>query len=199
MPRKPTEKAIEHRITLGDFERNAVKKALTLQAENQRLDAATSTLNAIGVALGGFGGIVAGLALLKWKAPDILDAAKDRTFAVLDDLTDGVLPKTPVAFRREAQELAARREQVSNRINRYCFSGSPDFNESTCSIAHDEKDVYFADLKAFRERVRAAQITEDSFYWRFIFGGLGDIDPYDADPNAGSNQSWWKYFLNFEL
>jgi hypothetical protein len=190
---------IEHRITFGDFERNAVKKALTLQAENQRLDAATSTLNAVGVALGGFGGIIAGLALLKWKAPDILDAAKDRTFGVLDDLTDGVLPKTPVAFRREAQALAARRAQINAEINRFCSSSSPDFNSSTCNLAHESKDQYFEDLQAFRERVRAAQITEDSFYWRFIFGGLGDIDPYASDPNAGSNQSWWQYFLNFEI
>jgi len=199
MPRKPTEKVIEHRITFGDFERNAVKKALTLQAENQRLDAATSTLNAVGVAVGGSGAILAGLALLKWKAPEIIDTITEKAKGVLDDFTDGILPKTPVEYRREAQALAARRGQINAEINRYCSSSSPDFNASTCSLAHEAKDQYFEDLKAFQARVRAAQITEDSFYWRFIFGGLGDVDPEYSDPNAGSTRAWWSYFLNFDL
>lgn len=198
MPRKPTEKVIEHRITFGDLERDVLKRALTLQAENQRLDAATSTLNAIGVAVGGSGAILAGLALLKWKAPEIIDAITEKGKGVLDDFTDGILPKTPVQFRREAQALAVRRGQINAEINRYCTSSSPDFNSATCSLAHESKDQYFEDLAAFQERVRAAQIEEDSFYWRFIFGGLGDIDPYASDPNSGSNQAWWRYFLNFE-
>ncbi|MEK9837231.1 MAG: hypothetical protein VXA34_09110 [Gammaproteobacteria bacterium] len=198
MPRKPTKHAVEHRITLGDFERAALTKALTLQAENQRLDAATATLNAVGVAIGGAGGILAGLALMYWKAPDIINGITDAGKAVLDDLTDAVLPKSPVHMRREAQALATRRGEINAKINRYCTSTSPDFDEQKCTLAHAEKDQYFADLEDFRQRVRQAQITEDSFYWRFIFGGLGDIDPYHNDANAGSNMPWWKYFLNFD-
>lgn len=199
MPRKPTEKVIEHRITFGDFERDSLRKALALQAENQRLDAATSTLNAIGVAIGGGGAILAGLALLKWKAPEIIDTINEKAKEVLDDLTDGILPKTPVEFRREAQALAARRSVINGEITRYCTTDGPDYNASACQLAHDSKDQYFADLEAFRARVRAAQITEDSFYWRFIFGGLGDIDPTSQDPSTGSNMAWWRYFLNFDL
>lgn len=199
MPRKPTEKVVEHRITLGDFERASLTKALALQAENQRLDAATSTLNAIGVAIGGGGAILAGLALLKWKAPEILSTATDAAKQVLDDLTDAVLPGTPVELRREAQALAARRATINSEINAYCTSTLDTYDAAACSLAHDAKDQYFADLEAFRARVRAQQIEEDSFFWRFIFGGLGDIDPTSEDPTTGSNMAWWRYFLNFDL
>jgi len=198
MPRKPTKHAVEHRITLGDFERASLTKALSLQAENQRLDAATATLNAVGVAVGGFGGILAGLALMYWKAPDIIGGITETGKAVLDDLTDAVLPKSPVHMRREAQALAQRRGEINAKINRYCTSSSDEYDEQKCTLAHAEREQYFTDLEDFRQRVRQAQITEDSFYWRFIFGGLGDIDPYHNDDEAGSNQAWWRYFLNFD-
>jgi hypothetical protein len=174
-------------------------KALDAQLENQRLDAITATAQAFGTALAGAGGILAGLGLLAWGGPAILDTIQEKANETLDGLTDAILPKTPVEFRREAQALAVRRGQINEKINRFCSSDSPDYNETSCSLAHDEKDLYFQDLEAFRERVRQANIEQDGFYWRFIFGGLGDIDPYSSDPTKGSNQSWWRYFLNFEV
>tara|TARA_Y100000004_G_scaffold178604_1_gene221327 strand:+ start:1496 stop:2092 length:597 start_codon:yes stop_codon:yes gene_type:complete len=198
MPRKPTEKAVEHRITLGDFERAAITKALTLQQENQRLDAVTHTLNAVGIAIGGGGAMLAGLAFLKWKGAEIYDTIKDKTMGALDDVADAFLPKTPVQFRRQAQELANRRATLDAEINRTCTHDSPDYNAAACNLAHDAKDVYFDDLEAFRAQVRAAKIEEDSFYWRFIFQGLGDVDP-EHGTGDGSETAWWEYFLNFSL
>lgn len=173
-------------------------RAIDVQVENQRLDAITQTAQAVGTALAGFGGVLAGLALMAWKAPDILGAAQDAANTALDGVADAVLPSTPVAFRREAQALAARRGRINASINRYCTSSSADFDSQACSFAHDEKDQYFVDLEDFRERVRQANLEQDGFAWRFIFGGLGDIDPYDSDPTQGSNQAWWRYLLNFE-
>lgn len=198
MPRRKVDETTEHRLTLGEWERGFITKALEVQIENQRLDALTATAQAAGTALAGAGGILAGLALLKWKAPDILDAAKNTTFGALDGVADAILPSTPIQFRREAQALAVRRGEISAKINRFCASNSEYYDAQACTIANDEGDIYFEDLKAFRERVRQANIEQDGFYWRFIFGGLGDIDPYDADPTQGSNQAWWRYIFAWD-
>jgi hypothetical protein len=198
LPRRRIDKTTEHRMTLGEWERGFITKALEVQVENQRLDALTSSAQAVGTALAGAGGVLAGLALMAWKAPDILDNVKEKTFGALDSITDAILPGTPTELRREAQRLAARRGEINSSINRFCSSTSEDYNAQACSLAHDEKDQYFADLEAFRERVRQANIEQDGFYWRFIFGGLGDIDPYYSDPTKGSNQAWWRYLFAWD-
>ena len=197
MPRRSIDTTTEHRITLGNYERALVENVINLQKENQRLDAITATLNAAGVALGGLGlagaGLIVGAALI----PNFSEKAKDAAKDGLDAITDAVLPSTPVAFRREAQRLAARRGEINGAIDRYCTASSPDYDQAACSIAHDEKDQYFVDLEAFRQRVRDANIQNDGFYWRFIFSGLGDIEPDVGD--RGTNMSWWQYFLNLDL
>lgn len=209
MPRRRIDKTTEHRLTLGEWERGALTRALDVQVENQRLDAATATAQAVGTALAGAGGIMAGLALLAWKAPDILDRGKEVVFGSLDSIADALLPSTPVEFRREAQAFARRRGEIAARINRYCSSSSPDYDGAACSLAHDEKDTYFEELEAFRERVRQANIEAGSFFWNFIFSGLGDIGGSDQGsnsnptPNPGGGQAanqtderaWWEKLL----
>ena len=198
MPRRKVDETTEHRLTLGEWERGFITKALEVQVENQRLDAITASAQAVGTALAGAGGILAGLALMAWKAPDILDRAKEATNAALDDVAEAILPSTPIEFRREAQRLAARRAEINAAISRYCTSSSPDYDAQACSLSHDEKDQYFVDLEEFRERVRQANLEQDGLYWRFIFGGLGDIDPYYSDPTKGSNQAWWRYLFAWD-
>jgi len=207
MPRRRIDTTTEHRLTLGEYERGLFERALQVQVENQRLDAATATAQAVGTALAGFGGVMAGLALMAWKAPDILEAGRSVVFGALDDITDAILPGTPIAFRREAQALARRRGEISARINRFCTSTSPDYDGAACSLAHDEKDAYFADLEDFRERVRQANIERDSVFWNFIFGGLGDIEPTPPRPqtppttgggqaaNKADERAWWEKLL----
>ena len=198
MPRRRVDNTTEHRLTLGEWERGFITRALEVQVENQRLDAITASAQAVDTALAGAGGILAGLALMAWKAPDVLDRAKEAVNETLDSVADSILPSTPVEFRREAQRLAARRGEINAAINRYCTSTSEDYDAQACSLSHDEKDQYFTDLEAFRERVRQANLEQDGLYWRFIFGGLGDIDPYYSDPNKGSNQAWWRYLFNWD-
>lgn len=201
MPRRSIDTTTEHRISLGTYERNALVEAMALQRENQRLDAVTATLQATGTALGGGGALIAGFALASYFGVNIVEKAKEVIAGdggVLDTVTDIILPSTPVQFRREAQALAVRRGQVNASINRYCTSSSDDYSDTLCSIAHDEKDLYFQDRDAFRERVRQANIEQDGFYWRFIFGGLGDVEPTNSQGDYGSEREWWRYFLNFE-
>ncbi len=201
MPRRAIDNTTEHRISLGTYERNALNEAFALQRENQRLDAVTATLQAAGTALGGGGALLGAFALSTYLGIKIIPTVVDAIAGdggVLDVVTDAILPKTPVAMRREAQELAVRRGQVNASIDRYCTSSSDDYSDTLCSLAHDEKDLYFQDRDAFRERVRAANIEQDGFYWRFIFGGLGDVEPTNSQGQYGSEREWWRYFLNFE-
>ena len=199
MPRRRVDHTTEHRLTLGEWERAALTETIRVQRENVRLDAFTATAQAVATAAAGVGGLLAGLALTAYAAPALWSALNDKTRQVLDGVADAILPSTPVEFRREAQRLAARRGEVNAAIDRFCTASSPDYSQTACSLAHDAKDTYFEELAAFRQHVHEANIEEDSFFWRFIFGGLGDIDPYASDPTRGSNQAWWRYFLNFEV
>jgi hypothetical protein len=197
MPRRSIDQTIEHRISLGNYERDVIERVISLQKENQRLDALTATLQAGGTAVAGLGlgwaAITLGAFLIPNVGEKVMDAAKDG----LDAIADTVLPKNPVELRREAQRLAARRGEINAKIDRFCVASSPDYDAAQCSIAHDEKDTYFEEVEIFRAAVTAANIENDSFYWRFIFGGLGDIEPDVGD--KGTNMSWWEYFLNFSL
>lgn len=183
MPRRAVDVTNEHRITLGNYERDIAERLISLQRENQRLDAATATAQAVGTALGGLGLAGAALALGAYLIPNFTTKLTDAGSDVLDAVADLILPSTPVEFRREAQRLAALRGEINAKIDRFCTFDSPDYDASSCSLAHDEKDAYFEQLEAFRARVRAANIEQDSVLWRFIFGGLGDIEP-----SAGSQQ-----------
>lgn len=196
MPRRAVDVTNEHRLTLGNYERALVEQFAALQKENQRLDAATATAQAVGTALGGLGLAGAALALGAYLIPNfsgkLTDAAKDG----LDAVADLILPSTPVEFRREAQRLAALRAEINAKIDRFCTFDSPEYNAASCSLAHDEKDAYFEQLEAFRERVRAANIERDSYYWRFIFGGLGDIEPGPQSQKAPEgNKDPWRGYL----
>ena len=201
MPRRAIDNTTEHRISLGTYERNALAEAFAIQKENQRLDAVTSTLQAAGTALAGGGMVMAALALTSYLGvkvlPTIVEAVAGDGGA-LDKVTDVILPSTPVELRREAQALAVRRGEISAKIQRYCTASSDHYNEQACSLAHQEKDIYFQDRETHRERVRASNIEKDGFYWRFIFGGLGDVEEQNADGTYSSERAWWRYFLNFD-
>jgi hypothetical protein len=197
MPRRSVDQTIEHRISLGNYERALVENFRDLQKENQRLDALTATLQAGGTAVAGLGLGWAALALGAFLIPNIGQKAVDVAKDGLDAVADTVLPKNPVELRREAQRLAAKRGEINAAIDRYCTASSADYDAAQCSISHDEKDAYFEELELFRARVREANIEADSFYWRFIFSGLGDIEPDVGD--RGTNMSWWEYFLNLSL
>ena len=201
MPRRAIDNTTEHRISLGTYERNALAEAFALQRENQRLDAVTATLQAAGTALAGGGMLWASIALGAYLGvkliPTVVDAVAGDGGA-LDVITDSILPGTPVQLRREAQALAVRRGEISAKIQRFCTASSEHYNEQACSLAHDEKDIYFQDRDAHRERVRAANIEQDGFYWRFIFQGLGDVEEQTDQGEYASEREWWRYFLNFQ-
>ena len=62
MPRKAPDKVVEHRVTLGTYERDRLNKAL----ETQRIQAYTSISTGAGVAALGIGGVYGIYILSKW-------------------------------------------------------------------------------------------------------------------------------------
>ena len=78
MPRKASDKTITHRIELGLPERAELKEIIATQKENQRLDAVTNTLQAVGTGLAGGGMIWAAAALAAYLAPGLIQNFKDK-------------------------------------------------------------------------------------------------------------------------
>ena len=173
MPRKAVDITNEMRLTLGTYERTALKRS-------QNIKAAVGTAQAVaGIGLGA-GAVIAAAALALWKAPDVFSIITNKTNGFLDNAADILLPGTPVEFRREAQALAARRAVIANAEASYCTFSSTNYSESMCSTVQMEKDVYFADLLAHQQRVKAS--TKNRTIRSWIWGGLGDIAP--ADPTS---------------
>lgn len=173
MPRKAPAEIIEHRVTLGNVERDALQTAIRTAQANVALDSVTATLNSVALALSG-GGLLLGAGVLAlWKAPEIFsiikDGAKDAVDGFvkevsgengkLDNLSDWAFNEitdidgNPVSLRRRAQALAKRRGEVNKAINAYCTHSASTYDQVKCQTAQEAKDQYFTDLKLFQDEV----------------------------------------------
>jgi len=189
MPRKATDKVIEHRITLGDLERGELRKIVRAE-----------TIRDYGQMAQGFGIVGAGAAaifgayvFMKIKAPDIpliikelprkiIDEIVEVATPILDDSVDWAAKGNPIEHRRTAQELAKRRGDLYKDIAVFCTASSEKYDEATCTQLNTvDKRQYFQDLKAFQDMISSTYnetSTTHLFSMRaFIYKGLGDINP----------------------
>jgi len=186
MPRRRPDQVIEHRISLSDFERAKVNQVQAIAAANVGLDAFTGIAQAAGTALAGGGVFLAAFVLMKWKGPEILAEVINKTNGALDTVADVILPGTPVALRREAQDLAKRRGDIAKREATYCSFSSEKYDANACSQVQMEKDQYFADLEAFQEIMKQNAAIAD-----LVYAGLGDVKPDDYE--SGWNPLNWDW------
>jgi len=189
MPRKATDKVIEHRITLGDLERAELKKVVTAETVK---DYGTA-LQGVGTVALGIGGLIGGTALTMYLAPQLWGLLKDLPKTVfdnlvevaepvLDDAVDWAAKGLPIEHRRMAQELARRRGELDNNITYFCTASSVGYNADVCTKLNTQtKREYFDDLKVFNDMVDATYnetSTTHLFSMKaFIYQGLGDINP----------------------
>jgi len=103
MGRTSCDSTVEHRLTLGQFERNQVKELIAQQERNIWLDAIPS----IGIGAVGLGAVLGGYALLRWAGVTIENLVDDGTSVfskytnkMSDKLVDA-LPATPAEIRME--------------------------------------------------------------------------------------------------
>ena len=189
MPRKATDKVIEHRITLGDLERSELKK-LVLAETVKDYGTAIQGVGFIGLGVGtllGAGALTMYLAPQLWGKlkdlpKDLFDDLVDVATPVLDETVDWVAKGSPIEHRREAQELARRRAELDTNITYFCTASSIGYDEAICTKLNTQsKRQYFDDLKAFNDMIDAtytATSTTHVFSMRaFIYKGLGDINP----------------------
>ncbi len=169
MPRKASDSTVTHRLELGLTERAELKEIIKTQKENQRLDAITASMQAVGMAIGGIGALGAGLALAAWLAPGLIEKTKDKVTDVVNDVTNTgidylneVLPpgaQIPTAskFREEYDELRAKERASNGRKVYYCTPSSIGFDEQQCQIATDENINDRKEITEFYERISKLQ------------------------------------------
>lgn len=184
MPRKSTRHADEHRITLGDFERSELRKVVRFQQYGPLLQGA-------GFATLGLAGLLGAAVFMRYKAPDIPQAAKNAVQTAVSKL-DGLLDsfatgeRAPIEHRRAAQLFAHRRNKLAEDIDYRCTHSSEGYDEHECSILHMQtKRDYFDELQAFNDLMES--IYGDSAYKIYI--GLGNINPLKRPGSKQYNEA----------
>lgn len=190
MPRKQSDKIITHRIEFSPKERELVNDIINTQKENQRLDAVTSTLNAVGVAIGGSGALIAGLGLAAWfgysaidvikdKFENISDTVADTTAQILtgqsvDEIVQDILDSTGY----NVKDLNERGKQLIQLKRRFCNPSSQDYDEQKCAevdallsqLSQEQKEAKDAifkqinDLKQAEEDIYNVNLTGKLLY-----------------------------------
>ena len=168
MPRKQSDKIITHRIEFSPKERELVDTIINTQKENQRLDAITSTLNAVGVAIGGSGALIAGLGLAAWFGYSAVDVIKDKFENISDtvaDTTAEIMTGQSVdeivqdildATGYNVKDLNERGKQLIQLKRRFCNASSQEYDEQKCA----EIDALLSQLNQEQREAKAAMFKQ---------------------------------------
>lgn len=186
MPRKASDQTVTHRIELGLVERDKLNQIINTQKENQRLDAITASMQAVGMAIGGIGALGAGLALAAWLAPGLVQTIKDKTVNAVDtvtstgiDVLNEVLPpgaqiSTAKEFREEYDQLRAKERASNGRKTYFCTPSSIGFDEQQCQIATEEN---IQDRKEIDDLYKRIQEYTQALTDGTVQSGLEKINP----------------------
>ena len=185
MPRKASDKTITHRIELGLPEREQVKALIATQKENQRLDAVTNTLQAVGTGLAGGGMIWAAAALAAYLAPGLIKQTKDKvenainkvTQAITDPITNDIVE----GMKEEVEQSQNFVINARNKVNSFCDPNSIHYDEAKCNQAQIElemaeiqakktRDAVLAQSQAIKDEIKAFREGEDSILQLLPFG-----------------------------
>jgi len=190
LPRKSTRHADEHRITLGDFERSELRKVVRFQQYGPLLQGA-------GFATLGLAGLLGAVVFMRYKAPDIPQAAKNalqvavnRVDTFADSFATG--ERAPIEHRRQAQAFAKRRNKLAEDIDYRCTHSSEGYDETECSILHTQtKRDYFDELQAFNDMIEAIYGDDASmiYNWYGSNSSLGNIDPLKRPGSTQYNRA----------
>lgn len=161
MPRQKSDKTVTHRIELGLPERSELKEIIATQKENQRLDAITNTLQAVGTGLAGGGLIWGAIVLGAWLAPKLLNETKDKIKNTVDKVSADIL--TPVvdpvvqSIVNDYKSAVDFEQEMKNQVNYFCTPSSIGYDEQKCVIAQNNLDQAKAQREEYQESVRDFQ------------------------------------------
>ena len=140
MPRVSSDSTVTHRIELGIAERKKLDEIIETQRENQRLDAITNTLQAVGTAVGGGGALLAGLALTAWLAPSVIAKIKDKlndwtmnaVAPLKDPIVKDIIERRKEEFYAKMKASLEREQELQARKTQFCTPSSKDFDSQVC-------------------------------------------------------------------
>lgn len=166
MPRKAPDKVVEHRVTLGTYERDRLNKALA----TQRIQAFTSISTGAGVAALGIGGVFGVYILSKWLGVgDILEnivktpkrLANAAKFLISDRAILYYVQKFPQgASLLQNLRASARKEYDEYRSKRSLLEAEyAKFGDPASSYYDPEKEpIITAQIEALDEEWRQTEI-----------------------------------------
>lgn len=190
MPRKPTDKVIEHRISLSSLERTYLDQYLKQHKASMWVNAVSGSTGPllIGVAALGAVGV-----LSLWKAPQLKEIVSSTLDDVFTTLTDPhTYTRSPltsvqiIRFRIEAKEFADERNSLNRERAAYCTISADSFDEAKCRMVDPKFEDWKERLTAFQAMVYRE--LEDQKDRDMVFGGLGTVNPR-ADNNPYNDEN----------
>ena len=137
MPRKAPKEVIEHRITLGNYERDKLEEIITTYQASSALDGVSNLLGSIGWPLLG----VAGLIYVGFSIDDLVEDTKTWAKKQGDALAgwlekNGLVNYTAdeigLAIKENDAKIAELVGEMGANVQNYCDPNSPNFSETEC-------------------------------------------------------------------
>ena len=185
MPRKAPKDIIEHRITLGNYERQRIDELITTY---QAKSVATSTANLLGsISLPMLG--VAALIWVGYGLTEIVDDVKKWTKTTGSNIANwmtenGLINYTADeigrAIKEAEEEQAALVGEMGANVQRYCDPNSPEFNKTKCNNLNAEGARLEKKIQTLRKMLNQIAEGELPIYgagW-LLFTGKGDIQAH---------------------
>lgn len=157
MPRKAPSEVIEHRISLGEYERKRLDEFASAYNRDKWLENIPEILQASGVVLIGGGLAWGSYGFWTWLTGEkILHKFFKATNSALDvvagDVASAFMGYDPIAHIRERQALDDEFQEIADRIDLYCSTGSNQYDTGKCTLAYADRTTWEGKRDALRER-----------------------------------------------
>lgn len=138
MPRKAPKEVIEHRITLGNYEREQLQELVKSSQRNNIVRNVNSGLQSISFPLLA----VAGLLYVGFSADEIIEDAKNLYNRIVDAGSDWLIQNMNIDYTadnigREIDKVTEEKAELFGvmgaNVQRYCDPNSPEFSRARCN------------------------------------------------------------------
>lgn len=138
MPRKAPKEVIEHRITLGNYEREQLQEIVKSHQRNNIVRNVNNSLQSLSFPLLA----VAGLIYVGFSADEIIEDAKNLYNRIIDAGSDWAIKNLNIDYTADnigreihkvTQEKAELLGVMGANVQRYCDPNSPEFSRARCA------------------------------------------------------------------
>jgi len=138
MPRKAPKEVIEHRITLGNYEREQLQEIVKSHQRNNIVRNVNNSLQSLSFPLLA----VAGLIYVGFSADEIIEDAKNLYNRVIDAGSDWAIKNLNIDYTadnigREIEKVTQEKAELLGvmgaNVQRYCDPNSPEFSRARCA------------------------------------------------------------------